>query len=174
MGDLMTKTSELNISQILALVSGFVALLYTFYYMQQLSYSIGIYSGITRTIVAYNLTNKTTGSALVSALSQSTTISLALHLTYAMLPFALLIFAIGIIWFFSRTSELTSQLLITSSVIFIIITLILELDFNFSSALSTFPIAYAGGALGLIAGGYSLYIANTRTGLTRRAHILYR
>src|SRR5271170_2051235 len=115
MGEWISKASDLNVSQILALASGFVALLYTFYYMQQLSYSIGIYSGISKAIVAYNITNSTAGQALVGALSQSATLTLALHLTYALLPFAILILVIGIVWFFSKSSYLTSQILVMSA-----------------------------------------------------------
>ena len=96
----MSRVTGLSVSQVMALVGGFVTLLYTFYYMQQLAYSIGIYSGISRAIVSYNITNKTASTVLVNSISQSTTLTLALHLTYALLPFAVIMLAIGILWLF--------------------------------------------------------------------------
>ncbi len=167
----MGKGGDLNAGQALVLAGGFIALLYTFYYMQQLSYSIGIYSGISKTITAYNITNSTARSALVGSLSQSATLQLALHLTYALLPFVIIIFAVGILWFFSKSySRLTASILIVSSTIYIILVAILELDFSFNGALSTFPVAYLGGALALVGGAYPLLRAYYRPPIAKRAH----
>jgi hypothetical protein len=170
MGARMSRDNELSISQAVVLIGGFITLLYTFYYTQQLSYSIGIYFGVSRAIVAYNITNKTAGNALLNAVSQSTTLALALHLTYALLPFTVIILAIGIVWLFSNSySRLTASVLIISSIVYLILVAILEFDFSFSSALSTFPFAYLGGALALAGGSYSLWKMYNRSPLTKRA-----
>ncbi|MDE1870998.1 MAG: hypothetical protein KGI06_02035 [Candidatus Micrarchaeota archaeon] len=159
----MARENRLGLSQAIVIIGGFIALLYSFYYMQRLSYSIGVYSGISRTITAYNITNHTAAEALIGSISQTTTLALALNLTYVLLPFAVLIFAIGTLWLFSRQySKLTATMLIISSIIYLILVGILELDFSFGSVLSTFPIAYVAGALALAGGSYSLYSSNYR------------
>ena len=131
----MDRVSGQTVSQFAALIGGFITLLYTFYYVQQLAYSIGIYSGISRTIVSYNITNKSASALLVGALSQSTTLTLALHLTYALLPFAVLILAIGVLWLFAKTNlRLTATLMVISAIIYLILAAILEFDFSFKGA----------------------------------------
>jgi hypothetical protein len=167
----MSRESELSLSQVIVLIGGFITLLYTFYYMQQLSYSIGVYSGISRAITTYNVTIKDANSALLGALSQSSTLALALHLTYALLPFAVIILAIGVIWLFSKPySKMTATILVISSIIYIILVAILEFDFSFNSAIFTFPVAYVGGALALAGGANSLLkMYNRSPQLTRRA-----
>lgn len=164
----MAKDSRLGISQAIVIVGGFIALLYSFYYMQRLSYSIGVYHGISDTITAYNITNQTAAAALIGSISQSTTLTLALNLTYVLLPFAVLIFAIGVLWLFTRQSKLTAITLTVSSAIYLILVGILELDFSFSSILSTFPIAYLAGGLALAGGAYSLYGMRYRHAATKR------
>jgi hypothetical protein len=167
----MGRENSLSVSQTLVLIGGFVALLYTFYYMQQLSYSIGIYSGIAKAITAYNITSSNASSALIGSLSQSGTLALALHLTYALLPFAVLMLAIGVIWFFSRSySRLTATLLVICSVIYIIIVALLEFDFSFSGAAFTFPLAYIGGIFALGGGAYNLLRMYNRQPISRRTY----
>ena len=165
----MSRVTGLSVSQVMALVGGFVTLLYTFYYMQQLAYSIGIYSGISRAIVSYNITNKTASTVLVNSISQSTTLTLALHLTYALLPFAVIMLAIGILWLFSKIySRLTATILVISSAIYLILIVILEFDFSFQGAFSTFPFAYLGGALVLVGGTYPLWKVYFKPPLAKR------
>lgn len=166
----MDRVSGQTVSQFAALIGGFITLLYTFYYVQQLAYSIGIYSGISRTIVSYNITNKSASALLVGALSQSTTLTLALHLTYALLPFAVLILAIGVLWLFAKTNlRLTATLMVISAIIYLILAAILEFDFSFKGALYTFPITYLGGALALAGGLYTLWNAYYKTPSTKRS-----
>lgn len=166
----MGKTEWPNISQLLVLIGGFVSLLYTFYYMQQLSYSVGVYTGISRTLAAYNVTNSTAPTVLAASISQSTTLNLALHLTYVLLPFAVLMLAIGIIWLFSTAySRLSASILMMSSVIYGIFVAVLELDFRFSGALLTFPIAYAAVLLVFAGSAYPLWKTYYRAKFTKRS-----
>lgn len=152
------KQMTLNRSAILVLVSGSIALFYSMYFMQQLSYSIGIYSGISTTIKSYNLTNKTASNFLITALSQSGSLTLALHLTYALLPFAVLIFAMGVIWLFSRTAfRFTEHITAISSIIYLVLVALLEFDFRFSNSGYLFLLAYAGGILALLVSAYSIF-----------------
>lgn len=170
----MTKETGLSISAIAVLIGGFIALLYSFYYMQQLSYSIGVYSGISSAIRGYNVINKTNGTSaasdLVAAGAQSATLSLALHLTYVILPFAVLILAIGIIWLFTRSYlKFSGTILLISSIIYLILVALLEFDFSFKSILFAFPIAYIGGFLALAGGLYSVFKVEYKVSLTKRA-----
>ncbi len=170
----MGRETSLNFSAIAVLIGGALALLFTFYFMQQLSYSIGIYSGISSTIKAYNITNSTISSVLLTTLSQSTTLVLALHLTYALLPFALLIFALGIIWLFSRSfAKFTGSMLLISSMIYIILTAILQFDFSFKNAPYAFPLAYLGAIVAIAVSLYSTWKADSKQHTSKRpvAHI---
>ena len=152
------RTGTLNWSAVLMLIAGSIALFYSMYFMQQLSYSIGIYSGISTAIRAYNITNKTASAVLVAALSQSGSLTLALHLTYALLPFAVLIFAMGVIWLFSRSAfKFTEHIAALSSIVYLVIVALLEFDFKFSNAGYSFPIAYFGSILALLVSAYSIF-----------------
>ena len=165
----MNRDNSLNISAILAMIGGFITLLYTFYFMQQLSYSIGVYSGISTAIRAYNISNATAGSTLYAAISQSTTLLLALHLTYALLPFAVIMLAISVIWLFSRSYyKFTGSMLVISAIIYIILIAILEFDFSFKNTIYSFPIAYIGCALVIVVGAYSMIKIEYKPQTTKR------
>src|SRR5208283_6085052 len=113
----MGKDNALNISAIIVLIGGGILLLYSFYYIQQLSYSIGVYAGISSTIRTYNISANTASNNLFAAIAQSTTLVFALHLSYLLLPFAILIFSIGIVWLFTKSyMKYTSMILIMCSI----------------------------------------------------------
>ena len=154
---MVEKGNSISIGAIVALVAGFVALLYTFYFMQQLSYSVGVYSGISSAIRTYNINNANVSNVLISAISQSTTLLLALRLTYALLPFAVIMLAISTIWLFNRSYfRFAGMALIISSLIYVIIVAVIEFDFIFNNTMYSFPFAYAAGGLALAVGTYSL------------------
>ncbi len=165
----MAKEGTMNISAIVVLISGVVMLLYSFYYIQQLSYSIGVYSGIASTIRSYNITANTSANNLLASITQSTTLLFALHISYILLPLAILIFGIGVIWLFTRSNiKYTSMILMMSSIICIILVAILEFDFNFTGLLSVFPVAYIGSAMALVCGAYPFLKSDYRPQLAKR------
>lgn len=139
----------------LAFLGGTVSMLYVFYFMEHLSFSSGVYYGILNVVNAYNVT-PTTG--LLNVLSQASTIQLGVNISYIMLPFALISFAIGILWIFSKSYlKMSALVLIFSSLVFMLLTLFLELSFNFSSILMRFVAPFIGGILSLAAASYALY-----------------
>ncbi|MGI0100819.1 MAG: hypothetical protein ACREBH_03855 [Candidatus Micrarchaeaceae archaeon] len=153
----MARENRVSISAVLALASGFVTLLYSFYIMQKLSYSIGIYSGIGGTIKAFNITSSSASNTLSNSISQLTTLVLALHISYALLPFAVVILAIGIIWLFGRTYFKPAGLvLVIISAIYIAILTILEFDFSLTNTSYLSVAAYLGAALALAVGIYAI------------------
>lgn len=139
----------------LAFLGGIVSMLYVFYFMQHLSFSYGVYYGILNVVNAYNVT-PTTG--LLNVLSQANTIQLGVNVSYIMVPFALISLAIGVLWLFSKSFVKTSAtVLIFSSIVFMMLTLFLQLSFNFSTILTKFVAPFIGGLLSLVAAGYALY-----------------
>jgi hypothetical protein len=165
----MAKEAPLNISAIVVLLAGAIMLIYAFYFMQQLAFSAGVYSGLSTAIKAYNVSNKTAGTVLVAALSQSTTLVLALHLTYALLPFAILVFALGVIWLFSQSYyKFTNSLVVMSAILYAILVAVLQFDFSFKNTMYSFPIAYFGAALAVAIGAYSIIKIDSKTPLAKR------
>ncbi len=147
----------MNYAAVLVLASGAVATLYTFYYMQRLSYSIGVYDGITTAIKAYNLTG-IAAQGLLNSATQSITLSLALDLSYFLLPFAAIMFAIGAIWLFYRQYWKTAGIMsVMSSVIFVILVAVLESNFNIGHFLLPYAAAYSSGITAFACGAYQLF-----------------
>lgn len=156
-----SKPSEWRISSSLALLGGFMALLYAFYDMERFSFSLGAYYGAAGVIRIYNITPE---QSLLPLLSQSSALALALHITYAMLPFALIISGIGLLWFFSKSyARFTSAALIFTAIAYLATTAILQSNFSFNGAAIWSLASYAGGALALIGGAYTYSNLNRKT-----------
>ncbi len=151
-------------SSFLALAGGFVSVFYIFHYMQVLSYVLGIYHEATSVVSTYNLTNQTVLSSLLALSSGSANAALALDLTYVLLPFALIILAVGVLWLFAKLySRITGIVLSMASVVYLLLTIVLENAFNFHSTWVGLAAVYLGGAMPLIAGVYALGIVSVRS-----------
>ncbi|MCL4372376.1 hypothetical protein M1373_03605 [Candidatus Marsarchaeota archaeon] len=143
-----------------ALIAGFIAMLSDFYYMQVLSYSVGLVKGITSMITAYNITPSNT---LIASLSGSSALAIAVHITYIMLPFALIIFAIGAVWLLGRQSyRVLSVGMLFSSIIFGMLLGVLNADFYLGPLIGLGP--FAGVALGVAAGAIGFSDSSRRHG----------
>lgn len=128
----------------IAIASGFSTLFYAFYYMQQISFSIGYYTGI--------------ASVTSNAVAETGTLSFGLHVTYVMLIFAVLILIIGIVWLFSKSHyKRTSVAMGFAAIIYLLLVFLLQSDLTFSTAIARviFSLAYVAGALGIVAAGIS-------------------
>jgi hypothetical protein len=141
-------------SATMALLGGFISIFYVFHYMQVLSYSLGAYYEI-GSMVSANSINATPG--MLSVLAGSSSVRLALYLTYVLLPFALVMLTIGVLWFFARAySKLTGAMLLLTSIMYLLITAVLENNFVFHSTWLGIVVVSAGGALVLIASIHAL------------------
>jgi hypothetical protein len=138
----------------MAMMGGFVSVFYVFHYMQVLSYSLGVYYEV-ESIVRANSINATSG--LLTAVAESSSMRLALYLTYVMLPFALVMMTIGVLWFFARAySKITGSVMLLTSVTYLLITAVLENSFTFHSTWLGLAAVCIGGALALIASAHAL------------------
>lgn len=161
------KSRRLN--ALLALAAGFATLLSVFYYLQQISYYLGESYGVIETIKAYNITAPP--SSLATLLSASGALSVGIYIIYMMLPFEVIIFAIGIVWLFERQfAKREMALLGISSFVFLLLTAVLEFNFNFGGAVSEYYVAYIGAVLGITASIYPYFYGVKRAGTRRRAY----
>lgn len=162
----MARYSTWDIGAGAAFVGGFVMLLCSLHYMQELSYSIGVYTGISRALSLYNIN---ANSSLVAALSQSTSLVVALNLTYALIPFALIVLAISTLWLFTRSyARFTAEVLIIVSIIYLMIVAILGYSFKFSSPI-TFAAALVGGILAAGSSVLLIYRLSNKQPASKRA-----
>ncbi|MCL4404551.1 hypothetical protein M1583_00985 [Candidatus Marsarchaeota archaeon] len=137
-------------------MAGFVAMLSNFYYVQILSYSVGLVKGITTTINAYNITPS---ASLLASLEGSSALAIAVHITYIMLPFSLIMFAIGAVWLISRHGyRVLSIGMLFSSIIFALLLAVLDTDFYLGPIIGLVP--FAATALGILSGLGELSISN--------------
>jgi hypothetical protein len=138
----------------MALAGSFLSLFYMFHYMQVLSESLGAYYEAETLVNAYNLT---ASSGMLALLSGSSSIRLALYLTYVLLPFSLVMFVIGILWFFTKAySKLTGAVMSITAVIYLLIMAVLENNFVFHSTWLGLAVVCAGGLLVLLSGAHAL------------------
>ena len=163
----MEQQKERRMVSILALAGGFIALLNTLYYMEQLSYTVGVYDGIATTVQSYNLT---ASAQLLGLISGKTTLTLALYITYLMLALSLFVFAIGVSWFASKSySRLEGASLLLASLIYAATMVLLQFSFSFTSRFSGFYLGYIGSALVFLTAAYALTRFDRPTA-SKRAH----
>jgi hypothetical protein len=152
MVDSMGETAK-NTAPYLAVASGFVAIFYSFYYAEQLSYTIGFNTGLIAIVNQYNI-SASNSLALSNAVLGMQALRFAAYIPYLMLPFALIMFGIGVLWLFSRSHQrITSISIGFASLIFVMLSILLEFNLNFSAsaALLIFSLAIAAGVMGIIA-----------------------
>ena len=141
-------------SATLAMIGGFISVFYVFHYMQVLSYSLGAYYEVEH-LVSANSINAT--SSMLSMVAGSSSVKLALYLTYVLLPFALVMLVIGVLWFFAKAySKIMGVVLLLTSVVYLMITAALENNFVFHSTLLGLTAVCMGGALTLIASAHAM------------------
>ena len=132
----------------ISLAGGFLAVLATFYYMEVLSYAAGVDTGAAVILNTYNITPSNT---ILQTLVRASSLPIGMHITYIMLPFALLMFAIGVLWLFSKAYvRLAGSVVAFSAFAFILLSVILDTDFSFSAL--QVPAPYIAGALSLVGG----------------------
>ena len=146
----MARISKDQLVPLLALAGGIISILSACHFMEKLAFSVGSYHEALSIIGTYNISPT---APILSLISQSTTLTVALYFTFLMLPFAVIIFTIGAMWLFSRSHMgLSAATLALSSLMVILATAIMESMVNFGYMM--FMIAYAGGIVPLLVGAY--------------------
>jgi hypothetical protein len=148
----MPKIEDLPAVPLLALFGGILSILSACHFMEKLAFSLGDYYGVFGVVSTYNVTPS---NAIMSLISQSQTIIVALYTTYLMLPIAVVVFTIGALWLFSKSHmKLTAMTLSLASLALILITAFMEYTINYNSY-AIYLVSYAGGVISLAAGAYT-------------------
>ena len=165
----MVKMARVNKDQLmplLALAGGAISILSACHFMEKIAFSMGSYYEALNIISAYNISPTT---AILSLMSQSTTMTVALYVTFFMLPFSVIIFTIGAMWLFSKSHmELSAAALAITSLMTILATAIIESMINFNSYI-IFLIPYIGGIIPFSVGAYLFINIHSKPGATRAA-----
>lgn len=136
----------------IALAGSFIVLLYVFYIMQSLSYSYGIALGMSTMINAYNIT---VSQHVLNIISSIATVKIILKIIDILLFLGLFSFAMSVLWLFIKTYERTAKMILAfDSLIFLLLSIILQLEFVFSAGISLLWLLYIGSILPL---GASIY-----------------
>jgi hypothetical protein len=160
----MHRFEDLQVVPLLALLGGILSVLSACHFMEKLAFSLGDYYGAFGVVSAYNVTPSNT---LLALISQSQTIIVALYATYLMLPIAVVIFAIGALWLFSKSRmRLTAMTLTLAALAMVLITAFMEDTVNFNSYL-IYLVSYIGGAIPLVVGAYVFAESGKKTGGVR-------
>ena len=164
----MDVNESKRLNAVLAVAAGFGALLSVFYYLQRLSYYLGEAYGVLASVKAYNIT--VSSSPLLNLISASGALSVGLYLVYTMLPFAIIMFAMGVSLFVSRQfTKRDSAVMGLSSVAFLFLTAVTEFSFNLGISVIDDYIAYAAAVLGIAAALYP-YVYAPKKSESRRAY----
>ncbi len=101
--------------------------------------------------------NLTLSSALKLDLSTLPTLGIALDIVYIMIPISVMMFAIAILWMFSRLySKWSVSAIIILSAIYVMLVHLLESNFNFNGFVESFLVPYTVNLLVLMLSVYSL------------------
>jgi hypothetical protein len=147
----MNRLKRQQVIPLLAMMGGVLSILSASHFMEKLAYAIGSYHEALAIISAYNTTST---QSILSLTSQATTATLAMYITFLMLPFSVILFTIGSMWLFSKSHMvLSAGALALSSFAVVLLTAIMEYMIGFS--LSMFLVSYAGGVIPLAAGIYA-------------------
>ncbi|MDE1857142.1 MAG: hypothetical protein KGH98_03620 [Candidatus Micrarchaeota archaeon] len=143
-----------------AFSGGLLLLLDVFYYLEQLSFSKGLYYGVLNVL---NIYNNTPTSGLIGIIDSSTAVTIALYASYILIPFALIIFTIGTLWLFSKSYTRNAAIAVAvSAVAFMAVVSVVELNFGFSNFMPELAIAYIGGVIALVPGSVVLLTSRPR------------
>ena len=162
---MMARISKDQLIPSLALAGGAISILSACHFMEKLAFAVGSYHEALGIISAYNLSPT---SAILSLISQSTTMTVAMYFTFLMLPFSVIIFTIGAMWLFSKSHMgLSAATLVISSLMVILATALIESMINFPYTI--FIISYVGGIIPFLVGAYLFIDVRRKPGTARAA-----
>jgi hypothetical protein len=107
--------------------------------------------GVANVIKAYNLTP--TQQIVSQALSQSA-LSIAVYITYILIPISLLVFSIGIFWLaLGKQNRWTAVIVVVSAIFYLGLAILLETNFTFNYSIYNYYLTYLGIGAVLVSGG---------------------
>ncbi len=149
-----------------AILAGFLAVLSAIYYVEQISYYLGEYSGAITVIRTYNI--NATSSSLFTLIAAGSALRLGVYIAYMLIVFAIILLAIGIAWVIKRQfPKIERAIVAVSALSFLLITLILEFNFSFGGFISEYYTYYFSAATALFAALYP-YMWGTKTRAARK------
>ncbi|MEM0149770.1 MAG: hypothetical protein QXW10_02650 [Candidatus Micrarchaeaceae archaeon] len=159
------STNRENTAAIIFVASA-LAIFISLYYMQQLSLSIGVGSGVYLVGTAHNITLTASLQNIVNSIP---TFSIAIYITYMMFVLALICFSMGLLPLFGNLhSKLAMYTVAASSLLFMALFGILDTSFKFSQPTVLYVLSYLSGVIMLAASAY--YIIEPKRKQTRSVH----
>lgn len=139
----------------LVLIFSFVILLYTFYYVLSISNTFGFDEGVIYTVNAYKLNVTSFVSSYIILLPA---LKVAMDILYIMIPISVMIFAISVLWMFSKLYSRwsVSSAILLSGIYFALIYFLESTSLVFSGFLYSFLPDYIGSGGILLLSIYSL------------------
>ena len=148
----MQLDSQKRLNAYIGMLAGFIVLLSSVYYIEQISYYLGEYSGVATMINTYNLNVSTSLLPLIAA---GSALRLGIFVAYMLLVFAVVVLAIGIVWIVQRQfSKIERAIMAIAAASFLLLTMILEFNFTFGGFISEYYTYYIGAVLALFAAFY--------------------
>ncbi len=146
---------------VLIFLGSIMAMLYSLFYMQQLSVAFGTVVGIYATGKAYNVTLGATDALLVSGLSG---MDLPLKLSDILFAVSLIMFAIAVLQLFQGKRRIFSLVSLGLAPLFVALAYILETSFSFAEPYPYFLFGVSGAALAGLLNVYMLASQRTARG----------
>ncbi len=148
----MPTQRSLYIGAILALISGVMLSFRALFLITRISYSIGFAGGLSGAISAYGIK---ASNSTIAAIAGMQSLSIAMYVAYAIIPFAVIILAAGALWLFARTYiRAVAAVVMLSAIVAAVLVVILEFSLSFSEPANIFESSYVGAAIGVAAGIY--------------------
>ncbi|MEM3227640.1 MAG: hypothetical protein QXR58_01410 [Candidatus Micrarchaeaceae archaeon] len=165
----MYTEAHKRINAYAGLLAGFIVVLSAVYYIEQISYYLGEYTGIITIMHTYNL-NAT--SSLFSLIAAGSALVLGRYIAYMLLAFAVVVLTVGIVWVVRRQfSKIERTVIAIAAVSLLLLIAILESNFSFGGAISEYYTGYFGAVLGIFSALYP-YIWLTKAAPIKRPHAI--
>ncbi|MGC8478315.1 MAG: hypothetical protein ACP5NE_00070 [Candidatus Micrarchaeia archaeon] len=151
----MEIEAKRKLNAYVGLFAGFLAVLSSIYYIEQISYYLGEYMGVITVIRNYNI--NTTSSSLLTLVAAGSTLRLGAYIAYMLFVFAIILFGVGIVWTIKRQfPKIERAVEAIAALSFLLITFILEFNFSFGGFISEYYTYYVSSAAALFSVLYPL------------------
>jgi len=156
----MLTQRGLYIGAVLALIAGIVLSYHALFFVTRISYSMGFAEGLGSAISAYGIK---ASNSTIAVIAEMQSLGIAMYVAYAILPFAIITLAAGVLWLFIRAYiRAVAVTVVLSSVVSALLIAILEFSLSFSEPVNVFEVSYIGSGIGIAAGIYVLAASGRR------------